>query len=93
MTQANIPQKPDKEFKAGKMSVAIWGRQEQAADGHTFTSYSIRAQKRYLDPATQEWKTADYLFADDLPRLILVAQEAYRYIALKEKEQNDEVAA
>ena len=93
MSQANTPQKPDKEFKAGKMSVAIWSRQEQAADGHTFTAFSIRAQKRYLDPATQEWKTADYLFADDLPRLILVTQEAYRYVALKENEQNNNVAA
>ena len=87
MTQANTP---DIVFRAGGMSVAVW-KKEPTPDGRP--QFSIRVQKRYLDSATQEWKTADYLFPDDLPRLILAAQEAYRYVTLREKEQNSDVAA
>ena len=89
MSQTNTP---DQVFRAGTVSAAIW-KKETTQDGRNVVQFSVRVQKRYKDADTGEWKNTDYFFPEDLPRLELVAREAYRYVALKENDQNGNVAA
>ena len=89
MTATNTP---DQVFRAGTVSAAIW-KKETTQDGRNVVQFSVRVQKRYKDADTGEWKNTDYFFPEDLPRLELVAREAYRYVALKENDQNGNVAA
>jgi hypothetical protein len=55
--------------------------------------YSVRIRKRWYDRRTSEWKDTDYCFADDLPRLRLVAQKAFEFITLKESEEDPDLPA
>lgn len=84
MTQRSS--KPDKVFRAGRVSAALW-RSESEQDGRTVVTWSTKVQNRYRDRQTGEWKDTDYFFPDDLPRLALVAQQAYECIVLKESEE------
>lgn len=84
MTAPHAPRKPDKTFKAGKASIAIWRQQEQAPDGHPRTSFSIRVKKRYCDPGGQWKESSMSVYPEDLPDLRLVMQEAYEYAKLRE---------
>ena len=79
---STTPQPPEKEFRAGTISAAIW-RNETEQDGRTVVQHSVRINKRYRDPKTGDWRDSDYFFANDLPRLKLVVDKAYRVHCLK----------
>ncbi|MCO6438637.1 MAG: hypothetical protein J5J06_16210 [Phycisphaerae bacterium] len=79
------PRKPIKEFRAGTVKAAIW-KQENETEGRIATRYSVRIQKRFHDRATGDWCNTDYFFVNDLPRLRLVAEQSYQFIALHESE-------
>ena len=85
---AQQPQRPIKEFRAGNVKAAIW-KQEREDQGHTTATYSVKIQKRYFDKATQEWRDTDYFFVDELPRLRLVADQAFQFITLRESEDTN----
>ena len=78
-------QVPIKEFRAGGIKAAIW-REDGEDQGRTVVTHSVRIQKRYFDNTSSEWRTTEYFFSSDLPRLCLVAQKAFEYIALGESE-------
>lgn len=88
MTQANPP---DVVYRSGGVSVAVW-KNETLQNGRTVPQFSVRIQKRFKDAESGEWKTTDYFFPEDLPRLELVVREAYRYVALKENGQDNAAA-
>jgi hypothetical protein len=88
MTQSK-PQPPDKDFRAGTVSASIW-RKEVEQNGRTVVQHSIRIQKRYRDK-DGNWKDTDYFFANDLPRLVLVAQKAFELVALTESADEEDV--
>ena len=79
------PKAPIKEFRAGTVRAAIW-RNEDEVEGRTMARHSVRIEKRYRDKRTDEWRTSDYFFANDLPRLCLVAERAFEFITLHESE-------
>lgn len=81
MTQQS--QRPDTEFRAGTISAAIWKKAE-FRDGRSVTQHSIRIQKRYKDERTGEWKTTTFFRPDDMPKLVLVANEVYKHTTLRE---------
>lgn len=83
MTQQD--NQPIKEFRVGGVKAAIW-KGEGQQDGHTVVRYSVKIQKSYLDKSTDKWKTTDYFYPADLPKLLLVAQKAFEYVSLKESE-------
>ena len=83
------PRKPIKEFRAGTVKAAIW-KQDNEAEGHIATTYSVRIQKRFLNRATGEWRDTDYFFVNDLPRLRLVAEQAFQFITLHESEETQD---
>lgn len=83
------PQPPVKEFKAGTISASIW-RKAVEQNGRKVVQHSIRIQKRYRDKEGN-WKDTDYFFANDLPRLVLVAQKAFEHAALTESADEEDV--
>jgi len=86
MSQQN--NKPVKSFKAGGIEASVW-TQEIGKNGETVTRYSVRIQKQYRNKDGDYEKT-DYYFRDDLPKLILVAQKAFSFIALRASEDANE---
>ena len=88
MNQQGNP--PIKEFRAGRIKAAIW-RNEVEDGGRAQIRYSVKLQKRYHDRKTDEWKSTDQYFAEDLPRLELVASEAYRFIILRTSEDDSDL--
>ena len=75
-------QKPTEEFKAGTVRAAIWKEQREEG-GRSTIRYSVKIEKRYFDEASKEWRNTDYFFANDLPRLRLVAEQAFEFIVLR----------
>ena len=89
MSQADTQtKKPVKTFRAGGVSASIW-RNEAEQDGQTVVRHSIRIQKRYRNDEDGDWHNTDYLFPNDLPRLILVAQKALEFAVLHESDDED----
>ena len=84
MTQQT--QKPTKEFRAGTIKAAVW-KQQQEEGARSTIHYSVKIEKRYFDEASKEWRNTDYFFANDLPRLRLVAERAFEFITLHESEE------
>lgn len=85
MTQQQTNTPPVKEFRAGRVRASVW-RAEVERDGQTVVQHSVKIQNSYRDRTTQEWKTTDYFYPRDLPKLILVAQKAFEYVSLRESE-------
>ncbi len=79
--------RPIKEFKAIPITAAIW-RNEVEEEGRTIVRFNVKIQKRYRDRQAGEHKATDYFFPSDLPKLILVAQKAYAFVALTETEDS-----
>lgn len=79
------PTTPIKEFRAGAIRAAIW-ENESEVEGRKVKRHSIRIEKRFFDQKTGAWRASDYFFANDLPRLRLVAEQAFEFITLHESE-------
>lgn len=75
--------RPTKVFRAGCIRASVWANDRQV-NGRTVIRHSVRVDKRYFDEKTQEWKPSDYYFVDELPRLRLVVDRAFEFIALRE---------
>ena len=84
--------KPIKEFKACTVRAAIWKEDRQDV-GRQTVRYSVKIEKRYFDEDSKEWRNTDYFFANDLPRLRLVAERAFEFIALRETDEAADCSA
>jgi len=80
--------KPIKDFRSGGIQASVW-RNEVERDGQTLVRHSVRIQKQFRTE-DGDYENTDYYFRDDLPKLILVAQKAFEYIALKESRDAEE---
>jgi hypothetical protein len=80
--KANPARPPVREFRVGGIKAAIWERDGQQ-EGQA-AQYSVRIDRTYRDARTNEFKTTDYYFPGDLPKLILVAEKAFEYVSLKD---------
>ena len=83
--------KPEKKFKCGPISASIWA-ESKTVEGEMVKFYSININRIYKknnddnDNDDGEWKYTNTYQAEDLPKVALVANEAYKYIRLKENE-------
>jgi len=75
--------KPEKRFKCGPISASIWS-QSKTVNDQMGKFYSINIDKTYRDG--DEWKHTNSFAAEDLPKVALVANEAYKHIRLQENE-------
>jgi len=78
--------KPEKEFRSGAVSAAIW-MNERDVEGETVSVATIQIQKTYKDG--DDWKRTNSFTTEDLPRLVLVASEAYRHLSLRSREPGE----
>ena len=80
--------KPIKDFRAANIQASVW-RNEVQKDGQTVVRHSVRIQKQFRNDSG-DYQETNYYFRDDIPKLILVAQKAYEYIALTESKEAEE---
>ncbi len=81
-------EKPIKDFRSSNIQASVW-RNEVEEDGQTVVRHSVRIQKQFRKD-DGDYKETDYYFRDDLPKLILVAQKAFEFIALSESKDAEE---
>ena len=75
------PIQPEKKFRAGAVSATVWMNESEKG------SYpSIQLARSYLDKQNN-WKDSKSFNLNDLPKAVLVLEEAYRYLAMKQKEK------
>ena len=73
---------PEKRFKCGAVEAAVFVN-EIEKNGKKIELKKVSIQKRYMT-ADEEWKSTNSYDANDLPKLKLVADEAYRYLVLNQ---------
>ena len=72
-------QKPVKRFRCGPIAASIW-QDSRVHNNQVVTFYSISIDKAYKDG--EEWKHAKTFAAEDLPKVCIVAEEAYKHLRL-----------
>jgi hypothetical protein len=87
MTEQNKG-KPIKDFRSGNIQASVW-RNEVDKDGQTVVRHSVRIQKQFRKE-DGDYQDTNYYFRDDLPKLILVAQKSFEFIALRESKDAEE---
>ena len=71
--------KPEKKFNCGSISASIWAN-TRAVNGEAVKLYSVTINKAFKEG--DEWKYTNSFNIEDLPKVALVANEAYKYIRL-----------
>lgn len=79
-------QKPVKRFRCGPIAASIW-QDSRVHNSQVVTFYSISIDKAYKDG--EEWKYTNSFSAEDLPKIALVANEAYKHIRLTSAETDE----
>lgn len=77
--------KPEKNFRAGSISVTIWNNTAQNKEGLVTNYSSISFERRYKDQNGQ-WKSTNSLRINDVPKAQAVLQKAYEYLLFKKEE-------
>ncbi|MEM3154631.1 MAG: hypothetical protein QW165_03655 [Candidatus Woesearchaeota archaeon] len=72
---------PEKKFSTGAISATVWKNTGVDKNGKPFESHSVSLQRRYKDK-TGQWQTTNSLRLNDLPKVALVVEEAYKYLVL-----------
>ena len=81
--------RPEKKFKCGAVEAAVFVNEIEKS-GKTLRLKKVSIQKRYRD-ADGNWNSTNSYDANDLPKLKLVADEAYRYLALDHDSENGDL--
>ena len=77
----------EKKFNAGAISATVWKNSTKAPEGQPQTFNTISIDRRYKDK-DGNWKSTSSMRLTDLPKVQLVASEAYKFLALKEDAQS-----
>ena len=79
--------RPEKEFRAGAVRVAVWTNQRRNSDGEPFESHRVQLERTYKD-AQGNFKTTQSLELNDLPKAVLALTKAYEYLTLRSEESD-----
>ena len=79
--------KPEKKFRCGPITATIWA-DTKTVNGEMVKFYSIKIDKAYKQD--DGWKHTTSFSAEDLPKVALVASEAYKYIRLISVEPDEQ---
>lgn len=74
---------PVETFRAGGVSATIWAN-EAEKDGKSFTVYNVNVERSYKKD--DEWVKTSSMRVTDLPKVVLVANMAFKYLSLKKDE-------
>jgi len=75
--------KPEKKFSCGPVSASIWAK-TKTVEGEAVKFYSVTITKAYKEG--EDWKYTNSFNIEDLPKVALVANEAYKYVRLREND-------
>ena len=75
-----VKKKPIKVFKCGSVKAAIWS-DSKVINGDVVEVHSIKIDRVYKDGDT--WAYTNLLNAEDLPKVALLANEAYKYLRMR----------
>ncbi len=79
--------KPEKKFNCGSISASIWAN-TKVVNSETVKLYSVTINKAYKEG--EDWKYTNSFNIEDLPKVALVANEAYKYIRLYSPESQED---
>jgi hypothetical protein len=77
-----IKRSPDKSFSCGLVKAAIWA-DSRVINNTLVEVHSIIIDRSYKDKDDGEWKYTTTFAAEDLPKVAVVAMEAYRWLRLR----------
>jgi len=80
-TEKNLPAA---KFRAGAICATIWANKAKSKTGNDVTFQTISLERSYKDK-DGNWQHTPKLRANDLPKAMLVLQEAYKNISLSQK--------
>jgi len=80
---------PAMKFKAGAVAATIWANKVMSKTGNEVTYQTISLERSYKDK-DGNWQHTPKLRANDLPKAMLVLQEAYRNIILNQSSSSQE---
>lgn len=80
---------PEKKFSTGAISATVWKNQRQSKEGKVFETHTISLQRRYSDNAGN-WQSTNSLRIADLPKAALVLEEAFKYLVLSGKDEEQQ---
>jgi hypothetical protein len=79
-------------FQCGPVKASVW-TDPKVIDNAIVDVHSIRIDRAYKDKKDNEWKYTTTFYREDLPKVALVANEAYKYVRMRtyepETSQND----
>lgn len=78
--EEKINKNPIKVFTCGPVKAAIWS-DSRIIDDTLVEVHSIKIDRSYKDG--DQWKHTDSFNIEDLPKVALVAMEAYRHVRLR----------
>ncbi len=73
--------KPEKKFSTGAISATVWKNMHTSKEGKVFEVHSVSLERRYTDK-TGQWQSTNSMRVNDLPKVALVIEEAFRYLVL-----------
>jgi len=85
--KGNEKKLPIQTFKAGAVRAAIW-ENELEKDGKKFKNHSVQIDRTFKQG--DEYKKTNSFYAQDLPKVALVAGKAFEYLSLEVKENAED---
>ncbi|HRI87965.1 MAG TPA: hypothetical protein PK869_06865 [Candidatus Hydrogenedentes bacterium] len=76
--------RPEREFRVGAVRVTVWGNPRYGSDGKTWVSHRVAMDRGYKDH-DGNWKKADTLETDDIPKAIMALKRAYEYLTMNKQ--------
>lgn len=81
--------KPAKIFRCGPDALAIWS-ENKTVNGAVVELHSIKLDKSYKEG--DQWKRTQSFAVEDLPKIAMLAQEAYKYLRLRTSSGQDNLS-
>lgn len=75
---------PEKTIRVGQIVATIWKNDRK--EGQEYDTFSINIVKSYKDKE-DNWKNTNNFQLNDLPKVELATNEAFRYLALKVEQE------
>ncbi len=80
---------PAMKFRAGAIAATIWANKAMSKTGSEVTFQTISLERSYKDK-DGNWQSTPKLRTNDLPKAMLVLQEAYKNITLNKNSSSPE---
>ena len=77
---------PEKKYSVGQVSATVWKNTKEVdinGEKQNKDFYSVQVEKSYK--VGDNWKSTNNFNQNDLPKLSLVVEMAYKYISIKEE--------